>query len=60
MEPRDLESGMMLSRDVRSGTGILLLSKGVILDAHRIDSVLRYFRLDPPESTEVCVWAQKE
>lgn len=60
MESRDLVSGTMLSRDVRSGTGILLLSKGVVLDVHRIDSVLRYFRLDPPESTKVCVWAEKE
>ncbi|MCX8119144.1 MAG: response regulator [Desulfobacterota bacterium] len=42
-----LKVGMILSRDVRSGTGLLLLSKGTELSEKNIESLKRYFQLDP-------------
>lgn len=43
----DLESGMTLSRSVYSGSGLLLLHSGVVVDATRIESLRRYNELDP-------------
>lgn len=43
----DLESGMTLSRSVYSGSGLLLLHSGVVLDAKHIASLRRYHELDP-------------
>jgi response regulator RpfG family c-di-GMP phosphodiesterase len=48
LHPDDLYPGQVLSRDVHSGTGLLLVSRGVALDPRRIDSLKRYYRLDPP------------
>jgi response regulator RpfG family c-di-GMP phosphodiesterase len=53
----DLKEGMMLSRDVKSGTGLLLLSKGVRLDGSAIEAIKRYYRIDPPPRG-VFVWVQ--
>ncbi len=53
--PDELLPSMILSRDVRSGTGLLLVSKGTILNPKKIDSLKRYYRLDPP-NTGVYVW----
>ncbi len=44
----DLEAGMTLARSIHSGSGILLLHSGVILDAKNIASLRRYYELDPP------------
>jgi response regulator RpfG family c-di-GMP phosphodiesterase len=57
MHPADLMPGMVLSENVRSGTGVLLISKGAVLDTRRIDSIKRHFHLDPPEVGAVYVWA---
>ncbi len=57
LHPADLMPGMALSKEVRSGTGVLLLSKGVMLSTRRIDSIRRHFNLDPPEAGVVYVWA---
>jgi response regulator RpfG family c-di-GMP phosphodiesterase len=46
--PSDLYPGQVLSRDMFSGTGLLLLNRGVRLDAAKIDAIRRYYRLDPP------------
>ena len=54
-EPDDLKNGMVLSRDVKSGTGLLLLSKGVSLDSTNIEAIKRYYRIDPPPRG-VFVW----
>ena len=54
LEPHQLVVGMILLREVRSGTGILLLSKGVTLDVEKINFVKRYFNFDPPERRSVC------
>ena len=45
--PHDLEEGMIVSRDVHSGTGILLLSKGTTLNETGIMLLKRYYDLDP-------------
>lgn len=55
LHPDDLVPGLVLSRDVRSGTGLLLVGNGVVLNLRRIDSLKRYYKLDPP-GTGVFVW----
>ena len=45
--PRELVEGMEVSRDVFSGTGILLLSRGTILAKPSIMLLKRYYDLDP-------------
>ena len=55
LEPDDLKEGMVLSRDVKSGTGLLLLSKGVSLDRTNIEAIKRFYRIDPPPRG-VFVW----
>ncbi len=48
MRPEELLTGMLLTKDVLSGTGILLLNKGITLDSTHIQSIKRYYELDPP------------
>lgn len=55
MSIRELMPGMLLSREARSGTGVLLLSKGVKLDQNNIRALKRYYQLDPPRHG-VYVW----
>jgi putative nucleotidyltransferase with HDIG domain len=45
--PNDLQEGMEASRDVFSGTGILLLTKGTVLAKYSIMLLKRYSELDP-------------
>jgi len=45
--PDDLQEGMEASRDVFSGTGILLLTKGTVLAKPSIMLLKRYYELDP-------------
>jgi putative nucleotidyltransferase with HDIG domain len=45
--PNDLQEGMEASRDVFSGTGILLLTKGTVLARASIMLLKRYYDLDP-------------
>ncbi|MFA6499987.1 MAG: HD domain-containing phosphohydrolase [Desulfurivibrionaceae bacterium] len=45
--PNDLLEGMEASRDVFSGTGILLLTKGTVLAKPSILLLKRYYELDP-------------
>jgi putative nucleotidyltransferase with HDIG domain len=47
---KDLASGMTLSRDVRTGTGLLLLKKNTILNTKNIETLARGFHLDPSKS----------
>jgi len=42
-----LESGMVLARNVYSGSGLLLLQNGTTLDAKHIEVLQRYHELDP-------------
>lgn len=43
----DVKEGMILSRDVQSGTGLILLSRGTILNAKSLSGLRRYYQLDP-------------
>jgi response regulator RpfG family c-di-GMP phosphodiesterase len=43
----DIETGMILARSVYSGSGLLLLHSGEVLDAKNIASLRRYHELDP-------------
>jgi len=43
-----LAPGMVLSRDVRSGTGLLILARDVLLDQRIIAGLQRYYKIDPP------------
>jgi len=45
---RDLREGMVLAKEVRSGTGLLLLGRGVGLTSKNIQAINRYFQIDPP------------
>jgi len=47
LHPRELRSGMVLARDVRSGTGLMLLSRGTSLDETQIFALQRYYQIDP-------------
>jgi hypothetical protein len=47
---KDLTPGMEISRDVRTGTGLLLLRKKTVLNLKNIDTLTRGFHLDPAKS----------
>lgn len=49
LRPDELLPGMILTRDVISGTGLLLLNKGVVLDELKVEAIQRYYQLDPPQ-----------
>jgi hypothetical protein len=49
VHPERLRPGMVLSRDVRSGSGMLILAQGIILDPKIIHSIQRYYQIDPPQ-----------
>ena len=50
MMPNELLPGMVVSKDVRTGTGLLLLTRGTILDEKYIDIIQRYYHLDPAQT----------
>ncbi len=43
----DLRADMVIAREVRSGTGITLVTKGTTLNSKNIQALKRYYRLDP-------------
>jgi response regulator RpfG family c-di-GMP phosphodiesterase len=47
LTPDDLQDGMITSRDVISGTGVLLLRAGSVLNGANIATLRRYYRMDP-------------
>jgi putative nucleotidyltransferase with HDIG domain len=47
--PDRLLPGMVITRDVKSGTGLLIIARGVVLDQKSVLALQRYFRLDPPK-----------
>ena len=49
LDAKELTTGMQLSRDVCSGSGILLLKRGTTLDENKVIAIQRNYRLDPPE-----------
>jgi response regulator RpfG family c-di-GMP phosphodiesterase len=58
LPPDKLKVGMVLARDVKSGTGLTLLTRGFRLTAKSISSIQRYYRLDPSRSG-VYVWVER-
>jgi response regulator RpfG family c-di-GMP phosphodiesterase len=46
--PKDLEIGMVVLRDVYSGTGLLLLKQGSVLNRESIAALKRYYSTDTP------------
>ncbi len=50
MKPNELRPGMILAREVKSGTGLTLLSKGTTLNGKHIESIKRYYQLDPSDT----------
>jgi putative nucleotidyltransferase with HDIG domain len=57
LSPNELKEGMVVSRDVKSGTGILLLSKNIALNAMNIKAIKRYYTIDPPQRG-VFIWSR--
>jgi len=49
LDPGELAIGMQLSRSVYSGSGILLLNRGSILDEGKVFAIQRNYKLDPPD-----------
>jgi response regulator RpfG family c-di-GMP phosphodiesterase len=49
LQAKDLRDGMIIARDVRSGTGLLLLGAGERLDFANIGALRRYYNIDPPK-----------
>lgn len=58
-QPDELVPGMVLTRNLFSGTGMLLLNRGLTLDKNRIDAIRRYYGLDPAESGIFCTMPAK-
>jgi putative nucleotidyltransferase with HDIG domain len=52
--PKQLTEGMRTTRKIYSGTGLLLLTEGTLLDASTIARLIRYYEIDPPAGG-VCV-----
>jgi len=50
-----LRPGMVLSRDLHTGTGILLEVRGATIDAHSIASIKRYLLIDPSGRNSVFI-----
>lgn len=55
---KDLLPGLVVSRDVRSGTGLLLLRRDTVLDADSVGLMKRCLFLDPSK-TGVFVWHKR-
>ncbi len=58
MKPGDLAPGFVLSKDVRSGTGLLLLRKGAVLNEKSIETMRRSYHIDPAKSG-VFIWSKR-
>jgi len=50
LQPSKLADGMVLTRDVRSGTGLLILARGIVMNQQIIGALQRYYRMDPPRT----------
>ena len=50
LSEKDIRDGMVVSRDVKSGTGIILLPKGTILNTKNTQALRRYYQLDPSQN----------
>ena len=48
LRPKQLLEGMRITRKLYSGTGLLLLAEGTLLDSAKIARIIRYYEIDPP------------
>lgn len=48
LDPKNLKEGMVVARDIKSGTGLILCSQGICLNAANIQTIQRYYSIDPP------------
>lgn len=55
--PGDLKEGMVVSRDVHSGSGLVLISKGARLNTANILAIRRYYSIDPPQRG-IYIWSR--
>jgi response regulator RpfG family c-di-GMP phosphodiesterase len=55
LRPEDLKPGYVVSRDVKSGTGVLLVPSGVKLTQKNIETLRRMYMLDPSRGG-IFVW----
>ncbi len=55
----DLVAGLVLSRDIRSGTGLLLVKKGTVMNEKNMETLKRGYRIDPSKSG-IFVWNKRE
>ena len=46
--PMELIQGMLLARDVKSGAGVLLLQRGVVLDSAAVAVIRSHYHKNPP------------
>ncbi len=58
IQPDDLKEGMVTAKEVKSGTGLLLLGKDMKLNGKSIQILKRYYQIDPPK-TGVFVWVNR-
>ncbi|HEX2770274.1 MAG TPA: HD domain-containing phosphohydrolase [Geobacteraceae bacterium] len=49
LHSKELREGMVVARELRSGTGLLLLGVGERLDAKQVNVLRRYYEIDPPK-----------
>lgn len=48
LNPTELKTGMILSKNIFSGSGVLLLRRGIALDAKMIEDIERNYEIDSP------------
>ncbi|MDX9715606.1 MAG: response regulator [Dissulfurispiraceae bacterium] len=58
LKPKDLAPGMTVSRDIRTGTGLLLLRKFTVLNNQNIETLKRSYHIDPAAGG-IFVWVKK-
>lgn len=59
LKPKDLAPGMTVSRDIRTGTGLLLIKKYTVLNSQNIETLRRSYHIDPA-NTGVFVWIKRK
>ncbi|GAB4562620.1 MAG: response regulator [Geothermobacteraceae bacterium] len=47
LKPPELRSGMVLAENLISGSGLMLLKEGTVLEKKHLDSIMRYHMIDP-------------
>jgi len=57
LRPKQLMEGMLVTRNLHSSSGLLILAKGTLLDSYRISTVLRHYQIDPPAGGIFVSWS---